>query len=645
MSLKPFQAQQLAQPPPTSILQVALPHRVSGWPSPADWRNEVLYFLLPDRFSDGREEQRPLVHTADRWALRGEQWNWERWALSGRARYQGGTLQGIRSKLHYLKALGATTLWIGPVFKQRCHLDTYHGYGIQNFLDVDPRFGTRRDLVELVSDAHANGLRVLLDIIFNHSGSNWIYPADASGGPEMPHYTLHRHGFGAWRGGDGLPTPTIRSLEDGVWPIELQNPERYTRAGTGDLGQGYIGCDLAEHKRTDFFDLRDFDLASPGTLNILADIYKYWAALTDCDGFRIDTLKHVSLGDARAFCEQIKEFAHNIGKGNFFLVGEVAGGDYGADRYLDVLETRLNAALDISELRIELNEAALGRRRAGIYFRGFDPGNAVMGAHRHLGSRHVSILDDHDHVFGPKLRMAAFAAAPHQACVGVAMQLFTIGIPCIYYGTEQGFCGPEPSAHPHLIGWGTHDSYLREAMFGPLHPRRPGAAGIGDTVSAFDPDLPGFGPFGTSGAHAFDPTHPVFLRVAAMAALRSVIPALRHGRQYYRWEIDDTGAAVEPPAGGIIGWSRILDDEEILLAANSDGAAPRSAALIVDAVLNPPGTHFQAVLSTAESGGIPSPRHTVGSLYPVEHLPCGKAVVRIQHLEPGEVLALSSLPV
>ncbi len=64
------------------------------------------------------------------------------------------------------------------------------------------------------------------------------------------------------------------------------------------------------------------------TLTNLARCYEYWIALTDCDGFRIDTLKHVSLEEARNFCGTIKEFAGNLGKSDFFLVGEIAGGDY-----------------------------------------------------------------------------------------------------------------------------------------------------------------------------------------------------------------------------------------------------------------------------------------------------------------------------
>ena len=100
-------------------------------------------------------------------------------------RWQGGTLNGVRSKLGYLRDLGVGALWLSPVFKQRGHLDTYHGYGVEDFLDVDPRFGRRADLVALVSEAHDAGIRVLLDVIFNHSGANWLYP----GGADRPPYT------------------------------------------------------------------------------------------------------------------------------------------------------------------------------------------------------------------------------------------------------------------------------------------------------------------------------------------------------------------------------------------------------------------------------------------------------------------------
>src|SRR5262249_28939048 len=177
---------------------------------------------------------------------------------------------------------------VGPVFKQRRHGHTYHGYAVQDFLDVDPRLGSRRDLVDLVRVAHDRGLRVLLDVIFNHSGTNWVYPADAPGGPWRPRYRPwpHRYAFGSWLGADDPPAAAIRGPDDGVWPREFQHPDCYTRAGSGSLDDNAIDDPHAEHKRTDFHALRDFDLHRPAVLEDLIRCYQYWVALTDCDGFR-----------------------------------------------------------------------------------------------------------------------------------------------------------------------------------------------------------------------------------------------------------------------------------------------------------------------------------------------------------------------
>src|SRR5690242_7040118 len=136
---------------PSSVRAIELPRRTAYHPSPADWRDEILYFLLPDRFSDGQEAGRPLLDPAARAAARPAGWRWDALAASGGDRFQGGTLAGAASKLDYVQGLGATALWVGPVFKQRLHWDTYHGYAIQDFLEVDPRLGTRRDLVDLVA--------------------------------------------------------------------------------------------------------------------------------------------------------------------------------------------------------------------------------------------------------------------------------------------------------------------------------------------------------------------------------------------------------------------------------------------------------------------------------------------------------------
>jgi glycosidase len=284
--------------------------------------------------------------------------------MAGGTVFQGGTIAGVQSKLPYLKGLGATALWVGPVFKQRKDLETYHGYGIQDFLDVDPRFGTRQDLRNLVDAAHALGLYVILDIIYNHSGNNFFYDDD-SGSPVdtrsyrfSPSYTRSH-----WRSSTGTPIKALTGRDDGVWPAEFQVDEFYTRAGS--IRSGHFDPQSwearldprNEFRRGDFFSLKDLriqeqhpfvpDAQASAVLDALIKVYQYWIALTDCDGFRVDTVKHVSFEASRNFSGAIHEFAESIGKENFLVLGEVAGGAAITRDYLEVFGRNLDAALDL----------------------------------------------------------------------------------------------------------------------------------------------------------------------------------------------------------------------------------------------------------------------------------------------------------
>jgi hypothetical protein len=307
----------------------------------------------------------------------------------------------------------------------------------------------------------------------------------------------------------------------------------------------------------------------------------------------------------------------------------------------------LDAALDIGDMRPILQNVAKGLTHPQAYFGGFDPGDAEMGSHRNLGQRHVSILDDHDHVFGVKIRFSSEAATEQQVVAGVAMQLFTLGIPCIYYGTEQSFAGPEESERVFLPGWkgGEHaDRYLREAMFGPRHPRRAGLGGVPPS-GGIDPALPGFGPFGTAGAHCFDPTFATYRRIAALTAVRKQFPVLRQGRQYLRpSSIFDGPFTVRGP-GELVAWSRILSDEEALCVVNTHGVQPRGSDVLVDADLNPPGSEMTVIANTAETAaGSPSGvAHPIGSRLPVKRRD-GTAYVEIGGLPPSEVLVFVNHP-
>src|SRR6266481_3416793 len=155
-------------------------------PSPAAWEDQVLYFLLVDRFSDGNErgghrdnDGRPVkagktpLYTADDPG----RVDYDTWLKAGGI-WQGGTLQGLKRKLGYLKRLGVTALWVSPIFRQVAFEPTYHGYGIQNFLDVDPHFGTREEFRDFVKAAHDQGIYVILDIIAHHTGNVFTYNPD-----------------------------------------------------------------------------------------------------------------------------------------------------------------------------------------------------------------------------------------------------------------------------------------------------------------------------------------------------------------------------------------------------------------------------------------------------------------------------------
>ena len=293
-----FAGLSLTQNRPDTISSVTLPRRQFFYASPNDWRDEVLYFLLPDRFSDGQEGTRKLLDPSRPGDFQPAGFRWDSWAESGGGRYQGGTLKGLTSQLGYIASLGATALWVGPVFKQRPNRNDYHGYAIHDYLDVDPRLGTRQDLVDFVSAAHTRKMRVLLDIVVNHTG-NWMYANGQDQPPYLPWPQFYQKG--PWRDRMDNPTPSINTPDDGVWPKELWDDNCYTRAGEGSPSSANIDDPHAEYRRTDFVGSRDINYDQPGVLDNLARCYKYWIALTDCDGFRIDALKHVDQESGRNF--------------------------------------------------------------------------------------------------------------------------------------------------------------------------------------------------------------------------------------------------------------------------------------------------------------------------------------------------------
>jgi glycosidase len=552
-------------------------------PSPAAWEDQVLYFLLIDRFSDGNEsgghrdnDGRPVTAGTTRFykeddAGRVDYGTW----LSAGGTWQGGTLKGLKSKLGYLKRLGVTALWVSPIFRQVAFEPTsYHGYGIQNFLDVDPHFGTREDFRDFVDLAHQHGIYVILDIIAHHTGNVFTYAADRY--PVRDPNTGEIHNDPRWDGRlyavagfndhDGRPTipgdaPDHAfldgvSLDGAVWPREFQNLRMFLRKGhitNWDYNPEYLEGDM--------FSLRTLDLWAEqegqsrevsSALACLVVTYCFWIAYADLDGFRIDAAKHMGIEALRTFCDSIREFTQAIGKERFLLAGEISGGRVLAWEIVE--KTGLDAALGIEDVPGKLERMTCGYGEPADYFSIFR--NWMLddqSLYRWYRNSVVTLVDDHDQVRkgAAKSRLCGDSRFRDFAFNVVATQLTTMGIPCIYYGTEQGFdSGGRPSSS---------DLVLRENMFGGR-----------------------FGGKCTQNRHFFDEDAALYKALSGLIDLRKKLLPLRRGRQMLH-EISGDGFAFGLPhlmgkrMRSIVAWSRLFVDQEVLVALSTDQEQPLTA--------------------------------------------------------------------
>jgi glycosidase len=616
--------------PITRISDIQI-HQVIGsqgnyFPSPTHWEDETLYFLLLDRFSDGNEDNfvdnggntvttgtTPLFTPADRDNAIQNGASAAAWRNAGTV-FIGGNLKGVTSKIGYLKRLGISAIWLSPVLKQVRVDNTYHGYGIQNFLDVDPHFGTAADLKNLVATAHANNIRVVLDIILNHTGQVFLYnpdrydTVDANGNhfldPRWDGNSYAVAGFRDQNGAATFPFVTISTggnpaafLDSAVWPVEFQDPSNFTQRGRISNFDNF-----PEFLDGDFFTLKDLHhgtrvLDSSGndqidnyivapTLRNLCESYKFWIAFADLDGFRIDTVKHMDPGATRFFAGVIHEFAESIGKDNFCLIAEITGG---RTRAYDTEEiTGVDCALGIDDVQDKLEFLTKGFRNPSDYFDLFRNSLLVRkDSHVWFRDKVVTMTDDHDQIRKGQQK-ARFCATDRGSDLLIAMlglNISTLGIPCVYYGTEQAFDGEG--------GGDGADRYIRESMFG-------GA----------------FGAFRTKGRHFFDEGAGGYVELKKLLTLRAKEPSLRRGRQFLR-EISGDGVHFGLPQminnqiRSVVPWSRIFVDQELVCAINTDPDNNRTAWVTIDNSLHNAGDQLTCVYSS--DGGQLSSKVTVES--------------------------------
>jgi len=411
---------------------------------------------------------------------------------------------------------------------------------------------------------------VILDIVLNHTGDIFNYEGERDSAPWNPdgEYTIY------WRDETGLPHGGWTDIESivnmptnaGIHPTEFHRNDYFRRRGR------YEGSPDPTHG--DFDRLKELvtEYRIPGTpifpvRDILIRSYQYLIARFDIDGFRIDTLQYIESDFARVFGNAMREYALSIGKKNFFTFGEVWQDDneyriaefIGRNTMKDHEVVGVDAAIDFPM-----------RKRLVSVCKGFSPPSelaghfdyrrqalkSVVSSHGEAGRYYVTFLDNHD--LNERFHNPSWAG--QTKCALVALMTMQ-GIPCIYYGTEQG-----------LDGHGDRREYVREALWGR--------------------------------DDSFSREHELFNVIRDLSQLRKSCPALRYGRQYFR-QCSGNGVdfGYSPYPGGVIAFSRILNDREILVVINTGILGEVSLHVVVDSILNPDGREWRILYSTDKDTG------------------------------------------
>lgn len=470
-----------------------------------DWRDEVIYQVLVDRFDN---------------ADRGNDYSLN---LDDLARHQGGDWKGLQDRLGYLDELGVTTLWISPVVRNvetDANFDGYHGYWAQDMTATNPHFGDMAALRSLVDAAHERGMKVILDIVTNHVGQAFYYDINLNGVPDInvagngedspvTHITEYDPDFDP-RGvqaftslGEAGPAPAVFQWDPATnhvppEPALYQDPAVYNRRGRT------VNFDDPEQLlRGDFpGGLKDIDTRRCDVKESMVDIYATWIERSDADGFRIDTLKHVEYEFWRFFTQRMRRRLADGGKNNFLMFGEVFDGREpllsSFTRHAILGEADLRRTLGAPVLSDPTDEEQLSAEQAcatdGQPITG-DQVDSVFYFSQHFTAvrdvftaaqstdRIQALWEGRQQGWGSAANERGVGLAPADIPINfldnhdVARFLFNVtdrdpdvqqrllhnalafvvtaqGIPCLYYGTEQDFAGGNDPANRERL-WDT----------------------------------------------------------------------------------------------------------------------------------------------------------------------------------------------
>ena len=521
-------------------------------------QDEVIYFVLPDRFENGDPAN-------DRGGIEGDRLK-TGYDPTAKGFYHGGDLKGLTQRLGYIQALGASAIWVGPVFKNKAvqgaagHESAgYHGYWITDFEHVDPHFGTDADFRALVDAAHARGMKVYMDIIANHT-ADVIQYRECMVGRECLYRSIADYPFQRRGGPRGKPlnsgfageqVMTAANFERLVDPTYAYTPyvpaaERSVKspAWLNDVRYYHNRGDTTYENESstmgDFSGLDDLDTENPRVVSGMIDIFGGWIDRFGIDGFRIDTARHVNPEFWAQFVPAMQVRAKAKGIPNFHVFGEVSDHQIRPAVLAEhTIVDKLPAVLDFA-FRQAVVETVAGTRGTDA-FEALFAGDALY-AHGFDTAVILPIFTgNHDDGRFSTFVRKAFPTADdaevlRRVALSNAMLLTLRGVPTIYSGDEQGFVGDG------------NDQDAREDMFA--------------SRTAVYNDNRLLGTRTTSATAHFGTDNPLFREIASLAKVRRANRALTRGRQRMRYR---------QTTPGLLAISRFDPDtgREMLLAFNT----------------------------------------------------------------------------
>jgi glycosidase len=494
--------------------------------------------------------------------------------------FHGGDFKGLTNSLDRIKKLGFTSIWVTPPVKQQYvqgNSAAYHGYWGLDFTTVDPHFGTEYDFKEFVVKAQAIGLKVIIDIVVNHTAdviqyadnNNYVSHddspyLDAAGKPFDLNEVVGKDPFPKLDAKISFAKqpsvdPAFANIKKPAFLNDLTN---YHNRGNSN----WSGTSVLDG---DFFGLDDVFTEKPEVVKGWIDLWSTWITKFGIDGFRIDTAKHVNPEFWQSFIPAILKVAKAAGKTDFPIYGEIYDGNPRKTAKF-VREQSFPGILDFGFQSTVTSFVTYGREAEKLVelFNADDLYTTATTSAYGL----TTFLGNHD--MG-RIGMFIDGAAKNDADalakskVANALLFLLRGGPALYYGDEKG-----------MIGRGG-DKAARQDMFATKVPYWQ------------DENRIGSGPIGTRSS--FNLQNPLEDQITEMQAIIKANPALRSGTQQIRHA-----------KAGVFAVTRYLNGQEYAVVFNVGNTAQE-----VKFNVSTTGSKWRPILGTAVSSAVSGANLTV----------------------------------